>query len=87
MKQINNFDECLEYVNRLGIVSPSRPIGWQQNDLVAIISELETASVNQKQTSYPYPLKVQFHRGASQGVNWHRLIFRVNGRYMEMVRP
>lgn len=75
MKQVNNFQECLEYVNRLGVVNPYKPIGWRQSDLCKIVEKLETAAVNQKQTNYPYPLTVVYHRAQSQ----HHMIFKVNG--------
>lgn len=58
MKQVNNFDECLEYVNRLGIVSPSKPIGWRQSDMVAIVGKLEHLIGK-------YPFKVRYHRARS----------------------
>ena len=57
MKRINNFQECLEYVNRLGLVNRSKPMGWRQANLVEIVARLEAAG--------PYPLLVKFHRSIS----------------------
>ena len=48
MRTIKNFDEALKYVNRLGIVSPYKPIGWRQQDLCKIVEILEDASLRSK---------------------------------------
>ena len=98
-KQVNSFNECLEYVNRLGIINPTKPIGWRQNDLVAIVHSLETASEwsgtkgthiwkpRHNNVGYPkaYPFTVKFLRRNSEGSRVLR--FYVNGRLVEMQYP
>ena len=69
MKQVNSFQECLEYVNRLGIVNPSKPIGWRQQDLCAIVEKLEWLMGKR------YPFKVRFCRKHSNA----RLTFSTVG--------
>ena len=56
MKQVNDFQECLEYVNRLGIVSRFKPIGWRQADLCAIVDKLTWLM------GCRYPFKIRYHR-------------------------
>lgn len=47
MKQLNNWEETLEYVNRRGIVNPTMPIGWKQQVLMDNVTAIE------KESSYP----------------------------------
>ena len=66
MKQIKDFDECLEYVNRLGIVNKTKPIGWRQQELCAIVSHLQWLIGG-------YPFSITFHRIRSNKTG--RLVF------------
>ena len=54
MKTLNNWQETLEYVNRLGLVSSSTPIGRKQQVLMANVKAIETMST--------YPLQVRYSR-------------------------
>ena len=38
MKTVNNWEELLEYVNRLGIIHKDKPIGWRQQEFIKIQS-------------------------------------------------
>jgi len=39
-KQVINYQDLIEYLNRLGIVHKDKPIGWRQQDLCAIADRL-----------------------------------------------
>ena len=54
MKVLYNWEETLEYVNRLGLVNRSMPIGWKQQVLMDNVVRIETISA--------YPLIVQYNR-------------------------
>jgi len=101
MRTIKNFDEALKYVNRLGIVSPYKPIGWRQQDLCKIVEILEEESdkfvsahiapkiISPYEIKWPmpklYPLKVHFHRKLSRAR--HKLLFTVNGKQIQFEYP
>jgi hypothetical protein len=102
MKEVRNFTECLEYVNRLGIVHPLKPFGWRQQDLCAIVATLEVmadmsssvARVFRCRHSLPgdnsaYPFKVRFLRARS--IESPHLHFAIevgkNSRIMSMEYP
>ena len=80
MRTIKNFDEALKYVNRLGIVSPYKPIGWRQQDLCKIVQMLNIAPFYSNTK-----IKVHFHRKLSRAR--HKLLFTVNGKQIQFEYP
>lgn len=102
MKEVKDFQECLEYVNRLGIVNPSKPIGWRQQDLCAIVSTLEVMADKSSSVLHPftcrhnrpgnaraYPFRIQFLRARSMGTSNLHFIIEVgkNSRLFGMEYP
>ena len=103
MRTIQNFDEALQYVNRLGIVSPFKPISWRQSDFCKIILKLEEESAHDKFVSAHIAPKII----SSSEIKWpspkiyplkvhfhrklsrarHKLIFTVNGKQIEFAYP
>ena len=70
MKILNNFQEALDYVNRLGFAGSKGP-GWipvAQGRMCDVINELESAVVGKPKDEIkwpgesPYPFRVRFHR-------------------------
>ena len=62
MKTINNWEELLEYLNRLGVVNRHKPIGWRQEELMTILVKIES-HVN---TMPKYPFKIKYLRAMSR---------------------
>jgi hypothetical protein len=65
MKTVNDFQECLEYVNRLGIVSRSKPIHWRQANLCQVVEGIEELAGGRG----AYPFKATFCRAATRAAN------------------
>ena len=81
MKKVSDYDELLHYVNRLGIVNKTKPIGWRQGDLCAIANALER--IAQFHSNKPYPFLVKYHRKESL----MSVVFTVNGGYYRFSYP
>lgn len=56
MKKLNNWEETLNYVNRLGVANRTMPIGWRQQVLMDNVNLIESLSVNK------YPIHVRYSR-------------------------
>lgn len=56
MKTLNNWQETLEYVNRIGVANPTMPIGWRQQVLMDNVNLIEGLSINK------YPIAVKYSR-------------------------
>jgi hypothetical protein len=59
-KRLHNWEETLEYVNRLGLANPSMPIGWKQKVLMDNVNVIE-ALHDPKQPAV-YPIDVRYSR-------------------------
>ena len=75
MPTINNFNEALVYVNRLGIIYNTKPIGWRQKELCMIVELLEGLATFQDKT---YPFTVKYHRSKSTRYGGDGLYFTIN---------
>jgi len=56
MKTLNDWQETLHYVNRLGLAHPTMPIGWKQQVLMDNVNIIEGLSVEK------YPIRVHYSR-------------------------
>ena len=56
MKTLNNWEETLHYVNRLGLAHRTMPIGWKQQVLMDNVNIIEALSIEK------YPIKVRYSR-------------------------
>lgn len=74
MVTINNYDELLTYLNGLGIVHPSKLIGWRQQDLCFYADTL-------KDLAKEYPFTLHYFRSRRRRL---RYTFKVNGRIWEL---
>lgn len=54
--KLNNWEETLHYVNRLGLVNRTMPIGWKQQVLMDNVNRIE-ALHNPAQPMYPLEVK------------------------------
>jgi hypothetical protein len=59
MAKLNNWEETLAYVNRLGVANPTMPIGWRQQVLMANVNLIEGLHDPEQQI---YPLDVKYSR-------------------------
>ena len=81
VKTVRDFEDCLEYVNRLGIVNKTKPIGWRQSDLCAIVTGLERIAGFHCNAIYPFT--VTYKRGDS----FQSLVFVINGGHYRFTYP
>jgi hypothetical protein len=68
MITINDYDGLLEYLNRVGVVSKNKPIGWRQQDLCSIADKILFLRRG------GYPFNISYRRGI-----YDRLCFKING--------
>jgi hypothetical protein len=68
MTTINDYDELLTYLNRIGVVNKDKPIGWRQHDLCSIADKILFLRKRE------YPFNISYRRGI-----FDRLCFKING--------
>jgi hypothetical protein len=73
MVKVQTYQELLTYLNGLGIVHPSKPIGWRQKDLCSFADDLQVLAGE-------YPFSIHYHRAKTQKNARYGLRFTVNGR-------
>lgn len=83
MPTINNFNEAMEYVNRLGIIYNTKPIGWRQKELCAIVEILEELATQRDKLNLSvvlktYPFTIKYHRTQSTKLGSTGLHFTIN---------
>lgn len=73
MVKVQTYQELLTYLNGLGIVHPSKPIGWRQQDLCSFADDLQVLAGE-------YPFSIHYHRAKTQKNARYGVHFTVNGR-------
>ncbi len=71
-KMVINYQDLLEYLNRLGVVNPSKPTGWRQQDLCAMADRLIACAKGRV-----FPFYIRFWREYSKGTS--ALYFSIDG--------